>query len=238
MAIEFAGVRYISRSTHGSATRQAAYIARERITDALTGRVHDFSDGEEPNFCRVLWPERDEEGRAAVATLSNIMELSENRRNSQTAREFVLSLPANQGITDADRIDLTRSFVQSHFIDKGLAAIVAIHKPHPKEKEKTPDLESPAANWHAHVLLSTRYVAGKQIGKKARDLQPQIRRGMRGKSFVAEADRWSAIWRDHQNAYFRDRGMPFQVDPVSIKPARPIGPIRKRGSAKVTCSGV
>jgi hypothetical protein len=68
-------------------------------------------------------------GLAAVASLANAMKLSENRKN-QTAREFVLALPADGEVSHGERFEMLRDFVQKHFTSKGLAAIVSIHKPH------------------------------------------------------------------------------------------------------------
>ena len=193
MAIEFARVRYLSRSSDGSATRQAAYVAREKVHDERTGQTYSFAHREVPAWCEVLLPPGAPQGLATVAGLANAMELSENRKNSQTAREFVLALPADREVSHQDRVEMLRGFVQEHFTSKGLGAIVAIHQPHPKLRGSAADLESPTANVHAHVLVTTRYITGAALGAKARDLQPEVRRGAQGKAFVTEADRWGAI---------------------------------------------
>jgi hypothetical protein len=64
-----------------------------------------------------------------------------------------------------------------------------------------------------------------------RDLQPEVRRGAQGRAFVTEADRWGAIWRDHQNAYFREHGITTRVDPVAVHSGPNVGPVRFRGPA-------
>ena len=101
-----------------------------------------------------------------MAGLANAMELSENRKNSQTAREFVLALPADREVSHQDRVEMLRGFVQEHFTSKGLGAIVAIHQPHPKLRGSAADLESPTANVHAHVLVTTRYITGQPSGRR------------------------------------------------------------------------
>ena len=170
--------------TDGNACRQAAYVAREAVKDERTGTIYNFAHREAPAWCEVLLPPGSSPGIATVAGLATAMELSENRKNSQTAREFVLALPANREVSHGDRVELLRSFAQANFVDRGLGAIVAIHQPHPKLKGKAADLDSPTANVHAHVLVTTRYITGAALGAKARDLQPEVRRGAGGKSFV------------------------------------------------------
>ena len=69
-----------------------------------------------------------------------------------------------------DRIALARSFAETHFVSKGLAVQLDVHAPHEG------DAESERANWHAHLLITTRRLEGEQFNaKKARDLDPEVR---------------------------------------------------------------
>ncbi len=116
------------------------------------------------------------------------------------ARELVLALPANLEIGPDDRIELARSFAEAHFVSKGLAVQVDVHSPHGA------DSESERANYHSHLLITTRRLEATGFSaKKARDLDPAVRQG-RGRAVVAEAEAWGALWRDHQNRYFAEHG--------------------------------
>ena len=230
-AVQFARAEYVSRGKGGSATRSAAYAAREYVKDERLGVTHDFTHRAPAAHVEVLLPPGASPGLSSVAGLSNAMELSEKRKDSQTAREFVLALPASHEVSHGDRVEMLRSFVHDQFVSKGLGAIVAIHQPEPKKPGETVDLTSESANWHAHIIVSTRRVNSQGLeDRKARDLDPEVRRAG-GKSFVTEADRWGEIWREHQNAYFRSHGMVVRVDPPAIHTGPHVGPVRFRGPA-------
>ena len=99
---------------------------------------------------------------------------------------------------------------------------VDVHSPHGA------DSESERANYHAHLLITTRRVEATGLSaKKARDLDPVVRQG-RGRAVVAEAEAWGALWRDHQNRYFAEHGLDIRVDATSAVPQEHIGPIRMR----------
>ena len=111
---------------------------------------------------------------ANSGVLWNAAEAAEKRRDAQVAREVVLALPADATITSEDRIELARSFADEHFVAKGLAVQFDAHAPHEGVAE------SEHANWHAHLLITTRRLEGGGFAvKKARDLDPEIRRAGR-----------------------------------------------------------
>ena len=222
MAIQFARTRFLSRSTGGNAVRTAAYIGRADLTNERTGQRFYFKNRGAPEHHEILLPEGADERFRDSSVLWNAAELAENRKNSQVALELVLALPANLEISDEDRVELTRSFVEKHFIAKGLAAQIDIHAPHEEEPE------TERANWHAHVLVTTRRIEGDRFArKKARDLVPEVRR-FGGKAFVMGAHGFGESWRDHQNAFFRERGYEVRVDPTAVHPGEHLGPVRMR----------
>ncbi len=138
------------------------------------------------------------------------------------AREIVVALPANAEISAEDRIELGRSFAEQHFVAKGLAVQLDVHGPHEGE------VESEHANWHAHLLITTRRLEGDRFAaKKARDLDPEVRRGG-GRAMVAEGEAWGELWRDHQNQYFEEHGLGLRVDSTATYAAPHIGPVRMR----------
>jgi Ti-type conjugative transfer relaxase TraA len=222
VAIQFARARYISRSTGGSAVRSAAYNERAAITSDRTGELFYFRHRDAPEHHEVLLPDGADPRFADSAVLWNAAEAAEKRRDAQVAREIVLALPANAELTDEDRIELARSFAAQHFVAKGLAVQLDVHRPHEGESE------SERANWHAHLLITTRRLEGETFAaKKARDLDPEVRRAG-GRAVVADGEAWGELWRDHQNRYFVEQGLGIRVDPPATHAQRHIGPVRMR----------
>src|SRR5271170_4539396 len=222
MAIQFARARYLSRSSGGNAVRSAAYNARDAIEAERTGEVFYFRHRDAPAHHEVLLPEGAAEHFRQSAVLWNTVEMAEKRRDAQVAREIVVALPADAGITGEDRIDMVRSFAEQHFVIKGLAVQLDVHAPHDGEAE------SEKANRHAHRLVTTRRLEGDQFNaKKARDLDPEVRHAG-GRAIVADGEAWGELWRDHQNRYFREHGIDLEVDPTAAYPAPHIGPVRMR----------
>jgi Ti-type conjugative transfer relaxase TraA len=222
MAIQFARARYLSRASGGNAVRSAAYNAREAMEAERTGEVFYFRHRDAPEHHEVLLPAGAAGHFRQSAVLWNTAELAEKRRDAQVAREIVVALPADAGITNEDRIEMVRSFAEQHFVGKGLAVQLDVHAPHEGEAE------SERANWHAHLLITTRRLEGDRFAaKKARDLDPEVRRSG-GRAIVADGEAWGELWRDHQNRYFREHGIDLEVDPTAAYPAPHIGPVRMR----------
>jgi Ti-type conjugative transfer relaxase TraA len=222
VAIQFARARYISRSTGGSAVRSAAYNERAAITSDRTGELFYFRHRDAPEHHAVLLPDGADPRFADSAVLWNAAEAAEKRKDAQVAREIVLALPANAELTDEDRIALARSFAEQHFVAKGLAVQLDVHRPHEGESE------SERANWHAHLLITTRRLEGEAFAaKKARDLDPEVRRAG-GRAVVADGEAWGELWRDHQNRYFVEHGLGIRVDPAATYAQEHIGPVRMR----------
>lgn len=224
MAIAFARARYISRSTGGSAVRSAAYNAREAIHAERTGALYYFKHRDAPEHHEVLLPDGAGAKLADAAVLWNAAEAAERRKDAQLAREIVLALPANAELTTEDRIELARRFAIENFVSKGLAVQLDVHAPH------AGDSESERANWHAHLLITTRRVEGEGFAaKKARDLEPEIKR-IGGRAVVSEGEAWGEVWRDLQNRYFAEQGLDIRVDVRSAVAQAHIGPIRMRAA--------
>ena len=160
MAIQFARARYISRSSGGSAVRSAAYNARDAITAERTGEVFFFRHRDAPEHHAVLLPEGAAESFRESGVLWNAAEAAERRKDAQVAREIVLALPADAAVSTEDRIELARSFAEQHFVAKGLAVQLDVHAPHEGESE------SERANWHAHLLITTRRINGEEVQRE------------------------------------------------------------------------
>jgi Ti-type conjugative transfer relaxase TraA len=259
MAIAFARARYLSRSTGGSAVRSASYNAREAITDLRTGERFSFAHRDAPEHHAVLLPEAADDRLGHSAVLWNLAEGAERRRDAQVAREVVLALPADAGLTHDDRVALAESFAREHFVARGLAVQLDVHAPHVgdggegsgpgPERGVAAGLdgsssggasdgsgpESERANHHAHLLITTRRVEGDRLSaRKARELEPSVRT-LAGRAAVTDGARWGELWRAHQDAYFAAHGLEIRVHATAAVPGPHVGPVRMRvpGSAAV-----
>ena len=233
MAIAFARARYLSRSSGGNAVRSAAYNARETITAGRTGELFHFRHRGTPEHHEVLLPEGADGKFADCAVLWNAAEAAERRKDAQVAREIVLALPADRMLTTDDRIELARSFAIEHFVSKGLAVQLDVHAPHQERGESVGEGASETAggenaNWHAHLLITTRRIEGDLLSaRKARDLDPEIRQAG-GRALVSEGEAWGETWRAHQDRYFAEHGIALRVDAAAAHPGAHIGPVRMR----------
>lgn len=215
MAIQFARVQYVSRSTGANSCRKAAYNERAQIRCERTGEVFHFQHKRDNVYHEILLPEGVDLKFKNSSVLWNAAEHAERRVDSQVAKEAVVALPDDKEISLEDRIELSHRIAKEFFLSKGLAVQIDIHAPHDEDK-----------NWHVHMLATTRRFSedGKSLNAyKARDTDPTIRRG-----FVTEAELVGEKVRDIQNAYFKEKGLELRVDPIGIVPQEHLGPVRMR----------
>ena len=222
MAIGFARAQYVKRSAGQNACCKAAYNSRESIqfegTRFQEAKKYDFSNREKPLYHEVILPGGIHKKFKDPEVLWNASEQKENRKNSQVALEIVLALPDDKEVSNEDRINLTKIFVEEHFVSKGIAAQIDIHFPEDKKH-----------NYHAHILSLTRRfdINGSNLSShKARDLAPSVAKG-----FVVDGTHWCNSWTKLQNVYFEEKGIALRVDPSGVVPQNHMGPIRMRGRA-------
>jgi len=219
MAIQYARARYIKRSDGGSAVRQACYNARLAMVSERTGERFDWHRKRHTlEHHEILLPPGCPLRLADSSVLWNAAEAAEKRKDAQVAREVILALPADRDITRAHRLEMARGFAEQHFVSKGLAVQINLHRPHRAETgEET-------SNYHAHLLISTRRLEGEAFSaKKARDLDPQVR-SIGARPVVAEGELWGEVWCQYQNNYFGSNGLNIAVDPVAPVPGQHLGP--------------
>ncbi len=235
MAIAFARMEFIQRSSGQNACFKSAYISRSRVefegTKFADSKVYNFSWKESVVHTGILLPENADSKFQDREILWNSVETAENRIDSSVAMEMVIALPDDAIVSVEDRVEMAESFVKEHITSKGLAAEIAVHPP---EKFVERDTDSNKVqvkdhNWHAHILIPQRRFneAGTALeSKKPRNLFPQIRRGG-----VVEADQWGKLWAKHQNDFFASKGLDLRVDPTGIVAQKHMGPVRLRGAA-------
>lgn len=133
MAIGYARVEFVKRSNGKTACAKAAYNAKTCIefqgNSYLGPETYNWSSKTPPAYHEILLASGVHEKFKSPQTLWNAVECKEKKINSQVAIELLLALPDDKVITVDDRIHLAKTFIQEHFINKGLAAQIDIHSP-------------------------------------------------------------------------------------------------------------
>jgi hypothetical protein len=129
--------------------------------------------------CAILAPENAPPEFLGRETLWNAADKADKRVDSVPAREVLLALPHE--LTDAQRRELVEDFAKKSFVERGMIADYAIHRPSQDGDQR---------NHHAHILLTTRDVGPEGFGAKNRDWH--------AKEFVIDIRReWAEIANQH-----------------------------------------
>ncbi|WP_419234815.1 AAA family ATPase [Rickettsia endosymbiont of Nabis limbatus] len=220
MAIQFARIEIVGRSSGGNSCCKAAYNARLIIKDERTNITYNFSKKGDNVYHAVLLPSHVDQKFKNPSILMNEVERSEKRKNSQLLKDIVIALPDDKELDLDDRIAITHEIIEEMgWVRNGLGVQVDIHKPQTYEK-----------NWHAHVLVTTRRFTedGKTLGAKAVDLNPKFAK-VSGKAFIIPEDKIiHERAKEVINKYFAKLGLEIRVDPISFSPEQHVGPTRMR----------
>lgn len=190
MAIYHMSAQVISRSAGRSATAAAAYRAGEKIVDERTGQVNDYTRKQGVDYQEILTPTHVGEWAKDRATLWNAAEQSENRKNSQVAREINIAIPIE--LSPEQGRELVRGYAQKNFVNQGMIADICIHGE---------DTNNP----HAHIMLSMREAGQEGFTNKNRDWNAK-----------EQLEKWREDWA-HSCNYALDRaGELARVDHRSL----------------------
>lgn len=197
MAIYHLSVKTISRSAGRSVTAAAAYRASEKIVDARTGEIHDYTHKKGVLSTDIILPKDAPEWAKDREALWNAAELSETRKNSTVGREFEIALPSE--LDDKQRRQFALAFAKEIVERHQCVADVAIHEPSKGGDDR---------NYHAHVLCSTRRLGPNGFHQKTRELD-EVKQG--------EVVRWRERFAVVQNQHLREAGYPERVDHRSLE---------------------
>jgi len=203
----------------GNVLHSAAYrsgneltLERDKTTFNYSARTQEVAHSEilAPSNA-ASWmqsaPPKGAEDFAKLRTLRerlwNTIEQVEKRKDSQLARDFILTLARE--LTLEQQINLVRGWCEAEFVSKGFVVDFAIHK------SKT------GLNPHAHVLCTTRPVEGQGFGKKPSTAGKFNGRGAVGIGAKTELEGWRDSWEKHENAALEKAGRPERVDHRSLK---------------------
>ena len=213
MAIFHLSVKVISRASGRSAVAASAYRAAERLHDDRLDRDHDFTNKDGVVHSEVLLPEGAPPEFADREKLWNAVEATEKRKDAQLSREVEFAIPRE--LTKSQGIALTRDFVKTAFVEKGMIADLNVHWDIGKDGLAKP---------HAHVMLTMREVGKDGFGAKVRDWN---------KSELVE--QWRERWAEHINQRLAELDVDARVDHrsleaqgIGLEPQDKIGPAASR----------
>ena len=159
MAIYHLSIKTVSRSSGRSAVAAAAYRSGTRLADERTGEVADYRRKRGVERSEIVTPATAPAWARDREALWNAAERAERRKNSVTAREYEVALPAE--LSPRQRQEAAREFACWLAERFGVAADIAIH---------APGEEGDQRNHHAHILTTTRALGMAGLGAKTRAL--------------------------------------------------------------------
>jgi ATP-dependent exoDNAse (exonuclease V) alpha subunit len=211
MAIYHLGIQPIGRATRVSAADVAAYRAGERLIDARSGAVRDYSDRTDVAHREIVLPSRFAAGEAGWArdrqSLWNEAEATETRRDARFAREYQVALPTE--LDPERRQALALAFSRDLADRYGVAVDLAIHRP---------PLTGDPRNHHAHLLTTTREVGVAGLGLKSRAEWNDSRRIAEGRPPAFEEFRIvRGRWAELANEALHEAGIEARIDSRSLR---------------------
>ncbi len=158
MAIYHLSVKVISRANGSSALTSAAYRSASRLHDQRLDRDHDFTNKFGVVHSEVMLPGNALDAWRDRERLWKDVEAVELRKDAQLSREVEFAIPREMNVEQG--IALTRDFVQTEFVDRGMCADLNLHWDIGADGVAKP---------HAHVMLTMRDVNEDGFGAKVRD---------------------------------------------------------------------
>ncbi|WP_414454483.1 MobQ family relaxase [Enterobacter roggenkampii] len=154
MAIFHLSFKVLTRTTKTGKSKSslylAAYNAREKLKDELTGLTFDYTKKNDLYKSGIVLPEDAPARFYDRATLWGEVEKSEKRKDSQLCRNFIISLPKELNAEQNE--DLLKKYLKNNFVKLGMCADYAIHDINNKP--------------HAHVMLTMRKCENGGFSKK------------------------------------------------------------------------
>ena len=179
------------------------------LVDQRTGLVHDYTRKGGVVSTEIITPDA---GSVERNALWNAAEAAEKRKDSRTAREWIVALPAE--LDSEQRRALTRDFAAELAARYQVAVDVAIH---------LPDRDGDNRNHHAHILTTTRQVSrdaagGLVMGDKATiELSDHKRRGLGHGPAADEVTKLRQLWERKANQALERAGSAARIDARSLK---------------------
>jgi Ti-type conjugative transfer relaxase TraA len=214
MASRFVRVEIVKAGAGSSATCLSAYIARDMRMDQSGERFNFAHRADELEAKGLILPTNAPEWAADAAQVWRAAERAEQtidretgelrwKKNGQIAKHMTIALPREA--TPAQREAMLMEFVAREIDPQKHGPVVewAIHR-----EDNNP---------HAHLLISTRTLAGDGFGKKARAMNPDF--ASKGANhFISEAENWDIRWAEFQREYFERLGIAADIRDRKARP--------------------
>ena len=217
MAIYHFSGTIISRSQGRSAIASAAYRSGEKLYDEKQERSMNYSRKQDVIYKKILLPANAPHWMLDREKLWNAVEKSENRKDSQLAREINFSLPIE--FSKEQNIELAKEFIKNEFVARGMVADLCIHSG--KDKK---NIEQP----HAHVMLTMRSVTENGFGLKDTSWNAK-------ENYLL----WREAWAEHVNKYLALNGIDQRIDHrsyaeqgIDLIPQNKVGPASLKDHAR------
>jgi hypothetical protein len=154
-------VSVVSRGDNKSAAGKLGYHRGEKIRDNFLGKTYNYTCRRDVLHKEIILPKNAPREYSNPQIFINAVDKAEKRKDSQTLRAIIASLPNELSIEE--NIKLARKYVIENFVSAGMCASLAIHE----GKNRNPAKNNP----HMHILLTLRPING-SVGfsaKKNRD---------------------------------------------------------------------
>ncbi len=207
MASRFVRVEIVKAGAGSSATGLSAYIARDARLDQSGTPFNFVHKADELEARGLILPKSAPEWAGDAAQLWRAAERAEQtidretgelrwKKNGQIAKHMTIALPREA--TPEQREAMLMEFIAREIKPESHGVVVewAIHR-----EENNP---------HAHLLISTRSLAGDGLGKKARAMNPEFA-SKGNRHFIGEAENWDMRWAAFQQAYFERLGIAADI---------------------------
>lgn len=154
VAIFHLNFKVLTRTTKSGKSKSslylAAYNAREKLTDEITGLTFNYTKKNDLYKCGIILPENAPAEFYDRSTLWNKCEAAEKRKDSQICRTAILALCKE--LNGEQNEALLKKYLKQNFIKEGMIADYAIHDINGKP--------------HAHIMLTMRRVTEKGFDSK------------------------------------------------------------------------
>lgn len=207
MALYSFSIKPVSRLKGGSALRLAAYQSRGKVFDERKNDIYSFINKKDLLYTNIFLPQDAPYKFFDRQILWSEAENAEKRYDARTGRMVIAALPIELNLDE--QIKLVEEFVMEAFIKHGIAADVAIHDGHRRNKvqvEKGYEQDFPD-NPHVHILLTDRPMDKSGFcSKKNRDWNR--------KEYICQ---WRELWEKVQNYEFERKGLNVRISHESLE---------------------
>ena len=192
MAIYRLETNLYSRGKGHKVVAASAYCAGSKMYDEYSRETHDNSDKAGVWETRMVYPENAPEWTQAPETFWNAVERGERRKDAQTGRWFILSLPRE--LSHEQQLEAVLGWVDRELTGKGRVSQISFH-------------DEGDGNPHCHVITSMRVMDGDKLSTKK----------LREWNEILLLRHWRKTWCEAENTALEAAGRPERVDHRSLK---------------------